>query len=119
MSDRARRARLDAFAHEHAGHTPPGVMLVAVLRAAGRSLPSRLVRVAVATSLPDAAPREWGRDINHALASGLVVEEGDEWRIGPRADAITTPADGPHMAAARDALDEARLTLRLASLPAR
>lgn len=29
MSDRARRARLDAFAHEHAGHTPPGVMLVA------------------------------------------------------------------------------------------
>ena len=67
MSDRARRARLDAFAHEHAGHTPPGVMLVAVLRAAGRSLPSRLVRVAVATSLPDAAPREWGRDINHAL----------------------------------------------------
>ena len=55
----------------------------------------------------------------NALASGLVVEEGDEWRIGPRADAITTPADGPHMAAARDALDEARLTLRLASLPAR
>ena len=63
--------------------------------------------------------RENIRAWNDALASGLVVEEGDEWRIGPRADAITTPADGPHMAAARDALDEARLTLRLASLPAR
>ncbi len=112
----ARRERLDAFAREHASHTPPGAMLVAVLLAAGAPMPSRLARAAVMVALPSCNAREWGRDLNHARASGIMIDDidADEWSAGPRIGAIVIPADGPHMAAARDALDEAREALLLA-----
>lgn len=90
---------------EVAAATPPGVMIVAVLRAAGRPLPCVVVRDAVHAALPDASAREWAGDIAHALASGIVAADGETWTLGSSAQvaalASTMPDDGPHMIAAR------------------
>ena len=89
--------------------TPPGVMLLAVLRAAGGPVERSAVRIAVAITYPDSAPlaKEWGRDLRHAIASGLVIEKGETLALGsgPRVDALlaTMPEDGPHATHARNA----------------
>ena len=93
--------------------TPPGVMLLAVLRAAVRAaggpVERSAVRMAVAITYPDSAPlaKEWGRDLRHAIASGLVQEKGETLTLGsgPRVDALlaTMPEDGPHATHARNA----------------
>lgn len=91
--------------------TPPGVMLLAVLRVAGRPVERREVRIAVAITYPDSAPlaAAWGRDLRHATASGLVTESGETLALGPRAGAIlaTMPDDGPHAQHARAAWEVA------------
>lgn len=89
---------------ELAAVTPPGVMLLAVLREAGQYGDIRSVRRAVGITYPGTMdPQAWGRDLRHALASGLVVEHGERWALGPRASEIlaTMPDDGPHAAHAR------------------
>lgn len=93
--------------------TPPGVMLLAVLRVAGRAaggpVERSAVRMAVALTYPDSAPlaAEWGRDLRHAIASGLVLEKGETLTLGsgPRVAALlaTMPEDGPHATHARNA----------------
>lgn len=96
---------------ELADVTPPGVMLLAVLRVAGRPVERRDVRIAVAITYPDSAPlaASWGSDLRHATASGLVTESGETLALGPRAGAIlaTMPEDGPHAQHARAAWEVA------------
>ena len=89
--------------------TPPGVMLLAVLRVAGERAPIDAVRRAVCLTYPEGMRdrRKMESDIIHARASGLMTEDHarQTWTLatGPRVDAIvgTMPADGPHMTCAR------------------
>lgn len=82
--------------------TPPGMVLLAVLRTAGGPWNREDVRRAVMLTYPDPTTLrdDWKRDIGHAVASGLVIEDGvrGTWALGagPRVEALlaTMPEDG-------------------------
>ncbi len=102
------RGALYSFKRDGASVTPPGVALLAVLREAGRPVPSEYARRCVQTMLPDAAESDIARDVVHARASGLIVESCDVWQlgVGERVGGMlaTMPPDGVHAKAARAAV---------------
>ena len=108
----SRQKRLAAFAAQWAHVTEPGVMALAVLRYSPRPVPARVLERAVWAVLPGA---RYGNDLAHCRRMGYVVRdpEADAYALGPNADAIPMPAEGPQMGIAGDALAEARYVFDL------
>lgn len=100
------RARVRGFAREARPVTPPGMLLLALLRAAAGPLP--IERATMGVRLLMANDGAVAGDVTHARASGLIVETSGLWVLGtgPRVDALlaTMPEGGDIARAAADVL---------------